>query len=166
MRVYIDFTCFWAQKIAIFQFLQLFEKLTNIFTNFETFFPPPKKKRRTSANFRILIFFRGVILRNPGNWNPGNRNLGGDRDPDSVISSETTWGSRVRRPGIKLEMNLRSQNSQAKKHNFCIENHQRLNRTSYPVLLGPGVAIAVGTWIISIQNHIYMSRFGNPLDTP
>ena len=72
---------FWGQKIAIFQFLTLFQKITDFFENFDFFF---KKEKKTShnLNFKDSHFFRGVFFTEfPGNWNPGNRNPGGDRDP-------------------------------------------------------------------------------------
>ena len=74
---------FWGQKISIFQFLTLFQKITDFFENFEFF--SKKKKRRTRANFKDSHFFRGVFLRNSRGVIftdfYGNRNPGGDRDP-------------------------------------------------------------------------------------
>ena len=51
----VDFSCFWGQKIAKIQFLTLFRKFTNIFTNFEFFFK--KKKTRTNRTWGFSFFF-------------------------------------------------------------------------------------------------------------
>ena len=77
-------------------------------TIFEFFSKQKKKKSRTRANFRILIFFRGLYLRIFRIFLSGEFydkkiiiftkkwvvNLG--------ITSETTWGSRVKRPGVGI----------------------------------------------------------------
>ena len=52
---------FWGQKIAIFQFLTLFQKITDFFENFEFFFQKKKKNVAQERTLRILIFSGGYF---------------------------------------------------------------------------------------------------------
>ena len=60
----VDFAWFWGQKIAIFQFLTLFQKIKDFFEKIDFSFQTKKKKRRTTWTLRILIFSGGYFLRN------------------------------------------------------------------------------------------------------
>merc|ERR1712177_148459 len=94
-----DFWSILGSKIAIFQFLTLFEKFTIFFTNLNL---KKKKKRRTRANLRLLIFSGGDFFTKfyfgPGS--PKNRFSGFFRNFYDKIGRKPGNQWRVRRPEV------------------------------------------------------------------
>ena len=92
-----------GSKIAIFQFLTLFEKFTKKITNFEFF---SKKKRRTKANLRLLIFLGGDFYGIFGNFftKKWDVNLGIDdeRDDPGIDGKQATSANRRALAGCLL----------------------------------------------------------------